>query len=754
MSRDRTQDSATSNMLAWSSQGAHMQHETEDEVAAEVDEPPDDSRSESRNSQFRRTTVRKCTEPSQSLLTKALHQSDDDETIPVTLGFAARRRSLNSTASLASTADLTSDTGLTSPARTNTPSPPPPVIRLGPLVGDNFTTKLRSSGQSPQPSDMDVTPKRTTNPAAADTQPTRPDVLTKKRCISFACGPKPEPKKPIATEPVNPPQRKTCIKFACTSKTTPPDLEKPQVSIPTLVEPTFRNSGGSPSTLRKYRSPSTGRSRRSLTPRRSSHSPVAVRSKKYLTANPVDLNCDSTRFCEFASNEPLEEDWIRQNPPSAARLTINDTLQKENVIRRLGKEAEDEALEEEKEQEGNVEDEDDEDEDENDDEDDVAQDDEDELEEEEADEDNDSLSGYGTDDDCSDGYNTDNEIGFADSDDEDEGEDLELWTHGQAALLQLSGATPVNRRPSLTGSRSDSSSDASNSQRRSREKTRRIKIRPGTPELPDSTDFVCGTLDEDRPLEDAYISCITQRRLEKLCLIPQDIDPSFPTSEPEDELVNSYKAGQDSDDQVWIHGELEDLHHENGRADRRKKRGEQASPKRYHSPPPKRLHSPAPKARGRSPRRVAEKPSPKRMVSPPPAKQAHKTPCASPKQIGKRGREFNKTLAFRPGLTQTKSLPRAPAFFAHNLRGQRRRQAAYTGAKGHVRGAIDIVKGLEHKRQRRREKYMHKHFNRARKGQVPEKRPQPGQGLVRMRELGLHMAGKAGPNPVRYVLSI
>ncbi|KAK8089370.1 hypothetical protein PG997_004331 [Apiospora hydei] len=739
MARDRTRDSATSIMMAWSSQGAHMQHETEDEVAAEVDEPPDDSRSTSRNSQFRRTIVRKCREPSQSLLTKALHQSDDDETVPATLGFSSRRRSLNSTASLASTADLTSDTGLTSPARTNTPSPPPP-----------------SAGQSPQPSDKDVTPKKTTNPAAPDTQPTRPvEDLAKKRCISFACGPKPEPKKPAVTEAVDPPQRKTCIKFACTSKTTHPGVEKPQVVIPTLVEPTRRNSGGSPSTLRKYRSPSTGRSCRSLTPRRSSQSPVAFRSKKFLTANPVDLNCDSTRFCEFASNEPREEDWIRQNPPTtAARLTINDTLQKENVIRRLGKEAEDEALEEEEEQEGNAEDEDDEDEDEdeNDDDDSVALDDEDDLEEEEVDEDNDSLSGYGTDDDCSDGYNTDNEVGFADSDDEDEGEDLELWTHGQAALL--SGATPVNRRPSLSGSRSDSSSDASNSQPRSREKTRRIKIRPGTPELPDSTDFVCGTLDEDRPLEDAYISCITQKRLEKLCLIPQDIDPSFPTSEPEEELANSYKAGQDSDDQVWIHGEIEDLHHENGRADRRKKRGEQTSPKRYRSPPPKRLHSPAPKARGRSPRRVAEKPSPKRMVSPPPGKQAHKTPCASPKQIGKRGREFNKTLAFRPGLTQTKSLPRAPAFFAHNLRGQRRRQAAYTGAKGHVRGAIDIVKGLEHKRQRRREKYMHKHFNRARKGQVPEKRPQPGQGLVRMRELGLHMAGKAGPNPVQYVLSI
>ena len=59
-------------------------------------------------------------------------------------------------------------------------------------------------------------------------------------------------------------------------------------------------------------------------------------------------------------------------------------------------------------------------------------------------------------------------------------------------------------------------------------------MRPGTPELPDSTDFVCGTLDEDRPLEAAYISCREQKKREKHVPIPQDIDPSFPTSDLED----------------------------------------------------------------------------------------------------------------------------------------------------------------------------------------------------------------------------
>jgi hypothetical protein len=70
----------------------------------------------------------------------------------------------------------------------------------------------------------------------------------------------------------------------------------------------------------------------------------------------------------------------------------------------------------------------------------------------------------------------------------------------------------------------------------------------------------------------------------------------------------------------------------------------------------------------------------------------------------------------------------------------------------HIRGAIDIVKGLESKRQRRKEKFHQKYCNRARRGQIPERKPVPGRGTERMRELGLLMAGKK--DQTNYVLSI
>ncbi len=112
-------------------------------------------------------------------------------------------------------------------------------------------------------------------------------------------------------------------------------------------------------------------------------------------------------------------------------LNLNDTLRKENEIRRLGKEAEEEALEEEEEEEAEEEADYDEAADlEN--EEDVDLNDMDEDEDAAGDEDgegSDAQSEYSSDDIASDGYNTDNEIGFADSEDEDDGE-LQLWTPG------------------------------------------------------------------------------------------------------------------------------------------------------------------------------------------------------------------------------------------------------------------------------------------------------------------------------------
>jgi hypothetical protein len=105
-------------------------------------------------------------------------------------------------------------------------------------------------------------------------------------------------------------------------------------------------------------------------------------------------------------------------------------------------------------------------------------------------------------------------------------------------------------------------------------------------------------------------------------------------------------------------------------------------------------------------------------------------------------------------LTHTKSLPRTPNAFCRQYRASRLAAANGNttdgGDDGHVRGAIDIVKGLEQKRQRRKEKH-YKGKGKA-KGD-PDRRPLPGKGAERMREVGLHMAGKTGAQAAPYMLS-
>jgi len=124
------------------------------------------------------------------------------------------------------------------------------------------------------------------------------------------------------------------------------------------------------------------------------------------------------------------------------------------------------------------------------------------------------------------------------------------------------------------------------------------------------------------------------------------------------------------------------------------------------------------------------------------------TPQGSPRQ----GNHVKFNLAARPGLTATKSLPRAGVVFAAQSRQYRNAPKRDEDDDTHLRGAIDIVKGLEGKRQRRREKFFKKYCDRARRGQIPERKPQPGRGAERMKELGLLMAGKKDQG--NYVISI
>ena len=773
---DRNYKMGLQDFFTWRSQRLDNQPAgADDEIPADVDEPPDHRTPRDQvHPDFYKFTVRPQGERKESLLTKALTKGPEPEParpeIQLTTDLT-RRRSMISNTSLASTAELTSDGGLTSPARTNTPSPPPPNATYASFAPYSFAAKsihppepllakLETKEAVQVPNILSISPK-----AQAPVE-----AVPKKRCITFACGGgkearlKPElavqePAPSTATEV--PKQRVCTIKFACPG---PKPSEKSAKAEPTNTEQTSkpavevqRRTSRSPSMTRKSPRPASSSSRphrdSSSIVRRASQSPVTVRAKpKYIIADEKTLeSSEATRFHEFASGELQEDDWILKDVDiPRQKLTINDTLKMENAIRKLGNEVEEEALEE---------DEDDEDQEGN------ESDDENEFDDDDEDEDNEDFLDD-SDDDASDGNETDNEAGFAESDESDAEGEFAFWTPGGPIRNREPGEASTYRA-SAHRTASASSIDSLNHMTPPKEgrrlRSRPIKIRPGTPDLPDSTDFVCGTLDEDRPLEDAYVSCMEARKNAKHKQTPQDIDPSFPTSDPEDEEDDrdDVEAAKSSDEHVWLHGKFEDSDEE--RYGRRRstimfRKSPAHSPRRLHSPPPpKRLHSPPPakhRLRSPPPRKLFGGHSPKRMRSPPPARNI-RSPAASPTSHATSGAIAFAPLGSRPGLTHTKSLPRAPNAFCRQYRASRLAAAngndGSDGGDGHVRGAIDIVKGLEQKRQRRKEKFYQKLGNRKNKGHS-ERKAQPGKGAERMRELGLLMAGKAGGNDP-YMLS-
>jgi Protein of unknown function (DUF2457) len=757
MNRHRNQniEMGMPNLFAWRAQPAANEPAiTDDEIPADVDEPPDRrTRQEQSLSAFHKSAVRLQNERKESLLTRALQKNPEVEAtkpgIQVNTDLT-RRRSMMSNASLASTAELTSDGGLTSPSRTNTPSPPFPNTTY-----TSFAPYSLATNTIHPPTTMiashDIPEIAGTSPRA------KPDVeeVLKRRCISFVgCDVKKVSKPKVAPAAIPEPTPTTTATEAprrrCTFALADPKPSDKSTKTPANANPQSKPSEiqkrvapQSPSTLKKSpRLPVATRPHRDSTSTVRHVSPVAVRAKpKFISADEETLEAsEATRFNEFASEKMHEDDWIRKDAEiQKEKLTINDTLEKENRIRRLGNEAEQEALE----------DEDDDDEDGN------ISDDEGDSDSQEEMEDVDDIVA-GSDFEASDGNETDNEAGFAESDDESDAEgDFAFWTPGRKLRSRAIGEASTYRA-SAHRAASASSIDSLNHMEPPKEerrlRRRPIKIRPGTPDLPDSTDFVCGTLDEDRPLEDAYVSCMEARKNAKHKQTPQDIDPSFPTSDPEDEEDerDHVEAANDSDEHVWLHGKFEESDEEPHQGRRRSiathRKSPGHSPRRLHSPPPpKRLHSPPPpKQRLRSPPpRKLFGHSPRRMHSPPPARTI-RSPPTSPTTQGVSHAIAFAPLGSRPGLTHTKSLPRTPNAFCRQYQASRLDAATGNGiddTDGPTRGAIDIVKGLEQKRQRRKEKFYQKHCNRKNKqGERPK--PQPGKGAERMRELGLLMAGK------------
>ncbi|EAL88204.1 hypothetical protein KXW29_001965 [Aspergillus fumigatus] len=620
----------------------------------------------------------------ESLLTRALKHSP--ELAPADHQDHPFYRSYHSgTVSGISTAELTSDGGLTSPSLSNTPSPP-----LSPQLNGR--------------SGLDAT------------ESTVEANLGRKRCISFACGRKAEemkPERPTAPEstanstPAEPPKRKTVLTFVCPARDSCSTRERPPVRTAALRS----RPRGSPAPVARKASPDKDVS--CPVKAQQDEKPSASSSQRGVPVKGLGKfeESEATRFHEFASSVSEDDEWVNKVGEFTEKITMTDCMRKEIAIRKLGEEAEEEALEEED-------------------------------EEEDEDDADSTIHDFSSDD----GNESDNEAGFADSDDEsDDGSEYEFWaptaiTTATSPQALDSARQALERRGSNTSL--DSVTDdphkkwppalAWKANGRSPFKPPPVKMRPGTPNLPDSTDFVCGTLDEDRPLEVAYKSCIEQRRLSKQVIIPQDIDPSFPTSDIDD---------QDDleEDEMELSFRADELTRGRTGGDSVRQHSPRLSPRRMMSPPPRRY----------------SRMSPRRLRSPPPPVKMGPTQSGdgvSDDQLpSRRPQGVNiSELVQRPLMTRTKSLPRTPNPFFTSLDKAHRwssiadvQESPECGSsctrEVHTRGPIDIVEGLEKKRQKRREKFWRQHCRKAAKEQM-ERRPIPGKGAERMKELGLEVA--------------
>lgn len=732
-----------------------------DEVMADTDEPPDEKqlaaiKLEPNSPEFKKIS---CTmSRKQSLLTQTFHSSESesvhDEDI---FSNSTRAHSTASTWSRGSIASTSASDDHASDTRAGSPiAPLSPITAQIPTFNQHPFNGPSSLLKPHEPIDPLRKPDTKPNPPAMTTSADAVEAFMKrKRCITFMCGKKEDAKKeePAEKEPIKeeikqaePVKRPSMLKFACpmrpTEATTKPHirLSSPPPPRRIALSPRVhtRSHRGSDSTVRN-------------------DSPKSVRKMSSVHARRLSLGSDvgkseATRFHEFATSGDEDEDWTHEQTCHRNRLTVEDTLRLENGLRKLGKEAEDEAMEEEMDDMEQDVDEEGEDEDEDDDED-----------------DNDSVgmaeSTYYVSDE---GFASDDEQGFAGSDDEsDAGSDYQFWVPGATSSGEhLEHIRPPRSRRSNSDSSLESFSSTrvfpSRTPNVKRKKTHAMEIRPRTPDLPDSTDFVCGTLDEDRPLEQAYISCVEQRRAAKHRPIPQDIDPTFPASDPEmdeedEDTDENIAHHDDSDHHMFIHGNPDmhmDIDERQPRGIIPQKRSPPHSPKRMRSPPPNKrvVHRSPPPRRlfgGHSPKRMRSPQPARHLRSPPPTRRTsfaighHPELAATP--IG---------LAARPhgDFRETNSVPRNGPFRIqrppmHEESDNGDDQDATPTDAVFTRGAIDIVKGLEKKRQRRREKLMEKHCRQRGKGKDKQRHQHfvlPGKGAERMREMGMELAALRG----------
>ncbi|KAH9822901.1 Protein of unknown function (DUF2457) [Teratosphaeria destructans] len=734
-----------------------------EDLLAEVDEPPDhrqrpaDDWSVAKLEEtYRKARPQEMQNRRESLLTRQLH-SETEHSDEADTSSPKRALSTQSTWSTTSTAELTSDDGHSVPSPAISPPLPPTHARIAlPLMEKSLSNNVKIVGHEDS------------SQAEAGSEKTVEATLGRKRCIMFACGGKQSPKPTDASPPppaqpeapASPPKRKCMITFACTAKPTS-DSKPVSAKRPLSPAPPERRSSGLKSEAKQHRgsdstvthsSPKSVRRSPSMnTSASSSATPQPSRQTVVRKmSNDSNSGAEAMRFHEFASSDDEPEEWVQEATCHRSRLTITDTLKKENVIRKACEEVEEEVIDEE----------DDEDED---DADEADGEDQDEQEEEDRDEEDEESEHSDA------GFHSDDEQGFADSDSDGEGSDYEWWKPGGSTAatsvehldrLHIAQAkNGDNAIPSSVGSASSGYLSPQTKQPRHhvRRRSKAMPIRRPEEDLPDSTDFVCGTLDEDKPMEQAYLNRIKSIEAARHVARPQDIDPSFPTSDPEmdEEDDDDLEDPEQSEDDL-VHGQMEELddgEHTLGRRPSVRSRTRAQSnrsppPTRYHSPPPptkkaSKHHSPPPTAkrgtaRSPPPRKLFGN-SPKRARSPAPVKMT------SPPNSLTRAEAFakhSKGLAQRPQLTHTASLPRGG--FLHSAMAKMH----FDDGEGSdtvgphdmpKRRAIDIYKGLEKKRLRRKEKlWLQRCVKNAAKAERPYK-VKPGRGAERMREIGLEM---------------
>ncbi|KAF1815350.1 hypothetical protein P152DRAFT_470795 [Eremomyces bilateralis CBS 781.70] len=774
-----------------------------EEVAADVDEPPDETLQITPRpnhhlhevKEFQKSETRGCT-AQKSLLTRILHEPESqDDYDPPAARFTTLTRGLSqvsnwSNPSTTSTAELTSDGNLTSPgSRANTPSPPIPTLNVHALPGstkqirhEHITVNDHRGGPILLPSNRVRIADDSEEKVAAG--------LGRRRCIKFACGKNDAPKveaNVVATESGakselhHPqPRKPSTIRFgACPIRDTKPaatESKPPQRRLPSPPPPPSsrrriaskekdgeRSHRGSDATVTGV-SPQTSRK----------PTPLALQPKpghEFSEDNTSDLNrSEACRFHEFASSDDEVDDWAQESTCHRRPLTVNDTLKVENGFRRIIEEVEEEEDEDDEEE---LDEDEDGDDDEDDDEADAV------------------ISSY-DDSDSDDGFKSDDEHGFASEDDDtvsEAGSDFAWWNPGRTTAstsVVEHPPTAFDRRTGSVSASSISSRPVSPTVMPNHRHKKAISIRPTSPELPDSTDFVCGTLDEDRPLEERYLEHL--RKSHRASAV--DIDPTFPTSDPElDESDNEDIRSAPDESDAWVQGAMDDIdsHSPHRKAYQMNKKGSRRSP----PPPPRRGRSPPPAKRtttgqhhrspppprklfGHSPRRL-HSPPPHRLRSPPPTRRGslNKVPQynlgadalqipGTPSVLGERK------------VTYASSLPRrlyyGPRAFPFAEAASRRvltpaievddpdedgdgevDDAHDTSRKRAVvtrRPAIDIVKGLEAKRARRREKLLQKWQNRPEKEKEKDRERErklcQGRGVERMRAVGLGCMGKKG----------